>query len=101
MSYQGYSHEYAKRGSDCYPATIALTSNRKFISPSSFVYKLPYVCPLSVLQYPGYSGDYITNTRNMLYPEDIKAYYHGYKPNPRFWDVTKKNGCKKGCGMIN
>ena len=63
--------EYAKQGRSCYPVTPALTDNRKFLPLDTPVYFQPYTY---MLQYPGYSGDFVTNVRDTKNPEEIKAF---------------------------
>ena len=54
-------YSYARRGFACSPITPALTSNSKFMTPCSPIYYQPTT---NMLQYPGYSGDYITAIRD-------------------------------------
>ena len=70
MEYNNYS--YARRGFACSPITSALTSNSKFITPCSNVY---YQQNTQMLQYPGYSGDFITTAGNEKHPDIIKTYF--------------------------
>ena len=62
---------YAARGNSCSSVSSALTSNRKFIPPANSVYNELFS---RMLQYPGHSGDFITNVQESPFPEQIKAY---------------------------
>lgn len=66
------NYAYARQGNACSPVTAALTSNQKFITPCDEVYYQPYT---HMLQYPGYSGDFITTVGTAQHPEEIKTYF--------------------------
>ena len=81
---------YARRGRACWPSTIALTSNRKFLPPQDPVYLQPMTY---MMQYPGYSGDFVTSVSDYADPEDIKTNF-GKSPRPN--DEKKCKSCKLG-----
>ena len=93
---------YARRGRACWPSTTALTSNRKFLPPQDPVYLQPMTY---MMQYPGYSGDFITSVGDYANPEEIKAFF-GKSFGPQYAEKrqahadapknvkTKCTGCK-------
>ena len=98
------NYAYARRGYACAPVTSALTSNRKFLPPNDPVYYQPKTY---MMQYPGYSGDFITAVGDYQYPEQIKSYFGknfgpDYAPD-RHSHVKEADqvpgGCK-GCGGL-
>ena len=67
MSY----YDYAVRGNNCFPATCALTSNKKYLPLTDPAYYLRYT---QTDQYPGQTYDFIRRLKNVHSPEDIKAH---------------------------
>lgn len=86
------NYSYSKRGYSCSSVTAALTSNRKFLPPNAQVYKLQRSY---MLQYPGYSGDFITSVPSDQKPENIKAYNKSNDLPSNKSDYVKK--CSSCC----
>ena len=77
------NYAYARRGYACSPVTSAQTSNEKFITPCDEVYYQPFT---HMLQYPGYSGDFVTTVGTAEHPEEIKTYFG------KSYDTSKARG---------
>ena len=62
---------YAKLAYNCCPMTMAISDNQKYFKPDAKIYEQRLT---HMLQYPGYSGDFITNVGDVEHPEEIKTY---------------------------
>lgn len=67
-------YDYAVRGNNCFPATCALTSNKKYLPLTDPAYYLMYT---KTEQYPGQTYDFIRRLKDVHSPEDIKAHLDG------------------------
>lgn len=74
---------YSNLGTNCLPQTCALTSNAKYISPTSCVYFKYFT---NMEEYPAHNNLYMNTIPDISYPEIIKLYSgknttHGYNEN--------------------